>query len=67
MTDIMESIGNGFWTELTEMVEDIEELGLEVADYNDEYIVAVDEDNMEYILYLGHANRTIWIENVREM
>ena len=67
MMEIIESIGNGFWTVLEEMVEDLEELGLDVADYNDEYVVVVDEDNEEAILYLGHANKTIWIDRVREM
>lgn len=57
---------NIYWTRLDEMVEDIEEYGCEVLDSNDEYIVICDpdEDN-ETVLYLGHANTTIWIERIR--
>ena len=67
MMETIERIKGDFWTVLEEMVEDLKQLGLTVDDYNDEYIVVADTDDNEAILYLGHANRTIWIERVREM
>lgn len=58
--------GNQFWTRLDEMVEDIEEYGCEVLGSNDEYIVICNPDeDEETVLYLGHANTTIWIERIR--
>lgn len=63
-----ENMTHDFWTDLDEMVEDIEEYGYKVLEVNGEYIV-VDNDSAdeeeEIILYLGHANRTIWIESIR--
>ena len=63
-----EVMGCEFWTRLEEMVEDIMEYGYHVLEANDEY-VAVENDTDDYesevILYLGHANSTIWIERVR--
>ena len=59
-----------FWTDLEEMVDDIKEAGYEVEDYNDEYIAireSEDDDAQPYILYLGHANKTIWIDSIKEM
>lgn len=62
----MENIIKNFWTDLNEMVEDIEEIGLTVEEANDEYIEVTDEVADEsYTLYLGHANSTIWIEKVK--
>ena len=66
----VEVMGRQFWTDLEEMVEDIREYGYRVEEYNDEY-VAVENDHDEHVettvLYLGHANRTIWIDNVRNI
>lgn len=65
-----EAVGREFWTQLNEMVEDIEDLGYEVEEANDEYIAVVaedDDDEQTFILYLGHANTTIWVERIREM
>lgn len=64
----LEKLGHDFWTRLEEMVEDIEEYGYEVLEANDEYIVVdndADDEDEEIILYLGHANTTIWIERAR--
>lgn len=63
-----DEMGNQFWTRLDEMVEDIEEYGYTVLEADDECIV-VDNDTEdaedETILFLGHANNTIWIERIR--
>lgn len=59
-----------FWTRQNEMVEELEELDYEVTEINGEYAAVIDlhdEDEAEYILYLGHANSTMWVERVREM
>jgi len=67
MENIIENIWHDFWTDLGEMIEDIKEMGYDVSDYCDEYIAIADEDDSEYIIYLGHANRTIWVDSIREM
>lgn len=59
-----------FWTRQNEMVEELEELDYEVTENNGEYVAVIDlhdDDEAEYILYLGHANSTMWVERVREM
>ena len=64
----LENLGRDFWTRLEEMVEDIQEYGYRVLEANDEYIVVendTEDDDEETVLYLGHANTTIWIERVR--
>ena len=56
-----------FWTRLEELVEHLEECGQNVLEANDEYIVCTDkdeEDAEESILYLGHANKTIWVDRI---
>lgn len=67
MQEIMESMERNFWTELEELVEDLKDAGLEVTDFSEEYVAVASEDDEESLLYLGHANRTIWIEKVCEM
>lgn len=59
-----------FWTRQNEMVEELEELDYEVTEINGEYVAVIDlhdDDEAEHILYLGHANSTMWVERVREM
>lgn len=63
-----EELGHDFWTDLDEMVEDIEEYGYTVLEACDEYIVVENDTKDEadaVILYLGHANTTTWIESTR--
>ena len=58
-----------FWTRTDEMVEELESLDYFVEEVNGEYVVVEDghdEEDHIYILYLGHANSTIWVESVRE-
>lgn len=64
------NVSGQFWTRQNEMVEDLEDLGYDVVEINWEYVTVVDtyDDNEpEYILYLGHANSTMWVERVRAM
>lgn len=59
-----------FWTRQNEMVEELEELDYEVTEISYECVAVTDlrdEDEAEYILYLGHVNSTMWVERVREM
>ena len=74
MIESIESKVNGlFWTREAEMVEELEELGFEVGYTCGEYVeitATEDEDDDEgttYLLYLGHANDTMWVESIREM
>lgn len=55
-----------FWTKTDEMVEDLEELGYYVEDVNEEYVV-VNDGNDLYIMYLGHANKTMWVQKVSQI
>jgi hypothetical protein len=67
--NLMENLGHEFWTRLDELVGDIEEYGYRVTDFCDEYVVVendTEDESTEVILYLGHANTTIWIERAKE-
>lgn len=58
-----------FWTRRNEMIEEIESLDYSVYEVTSEYVCIQDlqdEDEDEYILYLGHANTTMWVESVKE-
>lgn len=66
---VMMNVGDKFWTKQDEMVEELESLDYEVTYISYEYVAVTDlqdEDEAEYILYLGHANTTMWVESVRE-
>lgn len=65
---VIEKVGRSFWTREDEMIEELEENGYEVTEVTGEYVVIEDqEDEEEYILYLGHANSTMWVERVRSI
>lgn len=69
MKGIESALSGRFWTRMDEMLDEIEEAGYPVEFMTEEYVVirASDEDDAEeYILYLGHANTTMWIENIRK-
>ena len=72
MTDaekVLMDVEGKFWTRQNEMVEDLEELDYEVTAICWEYVCVQDareDDGAELILYLGHANSTMWVENVKE-
>lgn len=56
-----------FWTRQDEMVEELESLDYEVVEKSWESVTVVDlqdEDEAEYILHIGHANSTMWVERV---
>lgn len=59
-------LGGEFWTRLSELVDDIEELGYEVIDYNSEYVVVffVDDegDEGELKIPLGGTSRTMTLD-----
>lgn len=68
MGSIIEKTNGLFWTREDEMVEELEELGFSVDDVNGEYVSVYGENEEAiYILYLGHANTTMWVERVREI
>jgi len=58
-----ENMVGSFWTRFDEMIEDLQEYGYQILEANDEYINVEDE----VLLYLGHANATIWIDRVCEV
>lgn len=58
-----------FWTNQNEMIDELEDLGYEVVEAGWERLVVVDtydEDEPQYSLMIGHANRTMWITEVNE-
>lgn len=51
-----------------DIVDEIEDLGYDVLDYNNEWITVSDpenDDDTEYVLKLGGTERTITIDNIR--
>lgn len=65
---VMMNVGDKLWTRQREMIKELEELDYIVTSVNSEYVSVVDgqdEEEHEFILYLGHAHSTMWIENVR--
>jgi len=70
--NVLDDVAGEFWTRQDEMIKDLEDLGYEVLLANDEYfaIRAWDpecDDPFEFQLFLGHANSTIWVTEVREV
>ncbi len=66
MIGINECVIGSFWTRRDELVRDLLDMNYEVLEQTDEYIVVEDEaDDREFVLYLGHANRTMWVETIR--
>ena len=54
-----------FSTRKNEMEESVESVGLYVVESNDEYVTVAAEDiDEQAVLYLGHANKTMWIERI---
>ena len=58
----MEKLKGMFWTNKNEMLEELEGMGYEVIDENDEYIVIADEHDEEIKLDLIIARNTIAID-----
>lgn len=67
---VLMNVEGKFWTRQDEMVQELEEMDYEVVALCHEYVGVVDlqdDDEANYILYLGHANSTMWVENVKEV
>ena len=57
-----------FWTRQNEMVEELESLDYWVVYRGWEEVIVVDlqdEDEPEFDLCIGHANGTMWVEDVK--
>lgn len=52
---------------IEEVVEDIRDQGYEVEESNREYITFSDDEDNEFIAYLGGTERTIYIDRVEEI
>ncbi len=54
---------------LEELVEDIEEKGYEVLEANREYVSFSDpeDEDTEYVAYLGGTEKTIYIDRIEEV
>lgn len=58
---------DSWYGQLDDIIEDLESNGYDVLDSNNEYIVVspIESDNdedVQYVLYLGGTNRTIYID-----
>lgn len=69
--EIEDAICHDFWTDFDEMLDGLNELladnGVPAGTVygNEEYIVVEGtEEDVVYLAYVGHANRTRWIEKV---
>ena len=55
----------------SDLEEELMDEDIEINEANDEYISVTDlnedDEEAEFILYLEHANSTVWINWVREM
>lgn len=60
--DLRDKLEGEFWTRLSELVEDIEQLGYDVLDYNDEYVVVALDDETEVQINLGGTSRTMTLD-----
>lgn len=58
MKELVKNLKGKFWTSKDEMVEEIEAMGYEIADLDDEVIVILDEED-EYLLRVLQAGSTI--------
>ena len=70
MMEKLEAIKNGWYGRLEDLVEEIEELGLDVEESNMEYITASYEDDDETVfvdIRIGGTERTIAVESIREV
>lgn len=64
---ILESLSGNFWGSVEEMIEDMEEAGLEVVGNFGEYIAIVDEDDSEWLVYIGRTGSTVWMTSFRKL
>lgn len=51
---------------IEELVEEIEENGYEVLEANAESVTFEDNDEKQYVAYVGGTERTMYIESIRE-
>lgn len=63
---ILESFSGNFWGSVDEMIEDMEEAGLEVVGNFGEYIAIADEDDSEWLVYIGRTGSTVWVSSIKE-
>lgn len=57
---MLEELKGRFWTDKNDLIEDVNEVGYEVLEINDEYMVIADDD-YEVVIYLNVAGSTITI------
>lgn len=68
MENAKENLMGKFWTRQDEMIDEIESLDYEVISKGWDMIVVIDlmdEDEPEITLEIGHANGTMWVQEVR--
>lgn len=68
MTTLELVLQGRFWTRKQELIEELEDMGLDTYAECDEYMTVVQEgensEDVYYMIYLGHANSTIWVKRV---
>ena len=69
MNDKLNGLKRGFYGRLEDLTEELEEMGCEVVEANDEYVAVQHEDGedtVETILYICVTGRTITVDEIRE-
>lgn len=64
--DVKADVAGRFWTREDEMIEDLEDLGYVIVHSCGEFVDVTTGTDSGFVLYLGHARNTIWIETVRK-
>ena len=70
MMERLNEICGNFWTQFHEMLGDIEEAGFPVEYATEEYIeisASEEEDAPHFLLYIGQANTTMWIQKIKAL
>lgn len=70
MMNEIEKIQNDWYGRIEDLIEEIESAGMEVEESSREYIVASYEDDgedVQIVLRFGGTERTITVEDVREV
>ena len=64
MLERLEELKGRFWTVRQELIEEIEEMGFEVEEENEEYIAVTDSEDEEYEIHLINAGHTIAVGKI---
>ena len=70
MNGNLNNVKRGFYGRLEDLTEELEEMGYDVVDANSEYVTVQYEDGddtVETVLRLGGTERTITVDEIRDV